>query len=142
MHLTLELVFAWCMSFSIVVNFKELLFHMWMMCLWIWLNTSLKRRRFPVSMKYCQKTSRFVKVRVDVCVWSFWNLISNNTQNSFFLSNSKKNWHKISVNAYKMTFLFFLHVNIVVFVLYLNLDTMAVKTTFFGNIHITFGEKK
>ena len=98
-------VFAWRMSFSIVVNFKELLlFHVDVSL--IWLNTLRKKKKsnstFDVN---CQKTSQ---VYSEFCasVWSFLKFISNNTQNSFSCQTENVHWHEIKVNAWKLTFLF------------------------------------
>ena len=102
------------MSFSIVVNFKELLlFHVDVSL--IWLNTLRKKKKsnstFDVN---CQKTSQ---VYSEFCasVWSFLKFISNNTQNSFSCQTENVHWHEIKVNAYKLAFLFFIcHLDIIV----------------------------
>ena len=98
MQLTCWRVFSWRMSFSIVVNFKELLlFHVDVSL--IWLNTLRKKKKsnstFDVN---CQKTSQ---VYSEFCasVWSFLKFISNNTQNSFSCQTENVHWHEIKVNA-------------------------------------------
>ena len=83
-------VFAWCMSFSIVINVKELLFRMRekkrVMCLWKWIEPKIWKKGDSL---YSIVTVRDFP-RVQKCVWSFvfWKLYQT-TRKSFLLSQTK-----------------------------------------------------
>ena len=99
-------VFAWCMSFSIVINVKELLFRMrekkeW--CIFEMDRTqNLKEGWFSVFNSNCQRLPKSAEMCV---VFRFLKFISNNTQIFFVVTNENIHWHKIKANAFQLTFL-------------------------------------
>ena len=98
-------VFAWCMSFSIVWNVKELLFRM------------REKKKTDVSLDWIEpKLERRVILysivavkdfpRVQKCVWSFVFeiYIKRHAKLFFVVTNENLPWHEIKANAYKLTF--------------------------------------